>query len=604
MNPSPFTKTRSHQAIYWLLGIFSTFLFLKNVWVAEDAFIILRTVDQYLHGNGFRWNPHDRTQVYTSPLWFLLIIATTLFSKTLYLNLVGLSLAMHIGLLWVMARLMPDVWRWSAAVLLLTLSQAFFEFTGSGLEYPLAYFLLAASVLLYARNNHVQDRYWLALSTGLTLITRHDLLFLLLPMLAHLAYQYSRLLPWRQGLLTLIVFLLPLSLWTLFSLFYYGVPFPNTAYAKLSIPGLPLVDRVSRGFIYLTVSLKFDPITPAILALAIIKGLACKEIRHKMVALGVLLSFAYVTSIGADYMIGRFYSTLYLVAALLLALVPWEKPFLSRSVASLMGLYCSWLLLLILFVYLDPIQAMLGNMGLEPLNETSGITLCGVTAAVLFIAPWLPFAYARYFVAGIFTVMLFHTTLQNDSPWMSGGKDWGKTKEYEIYVAIDTTSRERYWIYRWTSLFAWFNRDPNIPFPNHDWCERGKPAGVVSVLWTVGMQGYCMPRNSIGFDYNGLVDPLMARMPKHPDVSWVPGGSVRIVPEGYIDSLKTNSNLITDPDLALYYDKLRLITQSNDLFAWERITSIIAFNAGAYEHWRRDYIERAIKNPPPTPPGL
>lgn len=593
------------KSVYWLLGIFSVFLFLKNAWVAEDAFIILRTVDQFLHDNGFRWNPHERTQVYTSPLWFLLIIATSFFSRVLYLDLVGLSLLMHVALIVVMARLIPSVWRWAAAVLLLTLSQAFFEFTGSGLEYPLAYFLLASSVLLYCRNRFVEDRFWIALSTGLTLITRHDLLFLLLPMLAHLTYHYTRTLTLRQQLATLLLFVSPLALWTLFSVFYYGVPFPNTAYAKLAIPGLPLVDRFIRGYIYLTVSLKCDPVTPSLLALATIKALAAKETRYKMLGLGILTAFLYVTSIGGDYMIGRFYCTLYLVAVLALVSVSWEKPFISRPVAAVLGLSSAWLIILFTLAHMDFINALLVSAGLGPLDSPTPVFIfCAITCVAMAAYTYTSKPNARYLAPSVFGLLLFHSTLYNDSPWTSGGKNWGKTTDYEIYVAIDTTSRERYWIYRWTSLFAWFNRDTTKTFPDHDWCERGKPAGAVSPMWTVGMQGYCMPRSSIGFDYNGLVDPLMARMPKYPDVAWVPGGSVRIVPEGYIESLRQNSNLITDPDLKLYYDKLRLITQSEDLFAPERIKTIVAFNLGMYEHWRHRYIERALKNPPPSPEGM
>ena len=80
-----FTNNKKISALlYMLVGLFSLLIFLKNAWVTEDAFIILRSVDQFLLGHGFRWNPHERVQVYTSPLWYLLIIASTFFCKTLY----------------------------------------------------------------------------------------------------------------------------------------------------------------------------------------------------------------------------------------------------------------------------------------------------------------------------------------------------------------------------------------------------------------------------------------------------------------------------------------------------------------------------------------
>jgi arabinofuranosyltransferase len=113
-----------------------------------------------------------------------------------------------------------------------------------------------------------------------------------------------------------------------------------------------------------------------------------------------------------------------------------------------------------------------------------------------------------------------------------------------------------------------------------------------------------MPLNHIAIEFNGLIDPLIARMPKHPNVPWVPGGIVRIVPEGYLESLVARRNLIKDPDLARYYDVLILITQSDTLFTIERLTTIIRFNLGAYEPLRQAYITRILQNPPKPPEGL
>lgn len=593
------------RLLFICLATFSGFLCLKNMWVAEDAFITLRTVEQYLHGHGFRWNPHDRVQVYTSPLWFLLIIASTFISKTLYLDLVGLSVLLHLALLYALAKLLPDCRRWVAAVLLLTLSQAFFEFTGSGLEYPLAYCLLAIPILLYARERPEQDSHWIALSSGLALITRHDLLFLLAPMLCHLAWVYYRLFSWRKLLVLAGLLAGPLVLWSLFSLVYYGVPFPNTAYAKLGIPGLPLQDRLQRGLIYLGVSAKVDPVTPSILLLGVLKALASRQTRFVMIALGVVLAFAYVTVIGGDYMVGRFYAPLYLVAVLALILPPWHSPYINRPAAVLLAASCFGLIALFVLAHLDPIRAVVEFMGLTLDAPQPVLLVIGLLCAALVLLACLKPVQYRYGVAVCFSALLFHSAMQKDSPWTSGGPDWGKTTDYEIYVAIDTTSRERYWIYRWTSLFGWFKRDPDTVFPSdHDWCKRGFHTEPVGLVLNVGMPAYCMPLDHIGFDFNGLVDPVMARMPKHPQVPWLPGGSVRIIPDGYMESLQTRQNRIRDPDMAHYYDVLRLITQSDALFAPERLKTIIAFNLGAYDHWRQAYIERVLQNPPPPPEGL
>ena len=40
-------------------------------WMCEDAFITLRTVDNWVNGFGLRWNVAERVQSYTHPLWML-----------------------------------------------------------------------------------------------------------------------------------------------------------------------------------------------------------------------------------------------------------------------------------------------------------------------------------------------------------------------------------------------------------------------------------------------------------------------------------------------------------------------------------------------------
>ncbi|HAA75677.1 TPA: hypothetical protein DCE37_11200 [Candidatus Latescibacteria bacterium] len=45
-------------------------------WLCDDAFITLRTVDNFLQGHGPTWNVVERVQCYTHPLWFLVLSAS------------------------------------------------------------------------------------------------------------------------------------------------------------------------------------------------------------------------------------------------------------------------------------------------------------------------------------------------------------------------------------------------------------------------------------------------------------------------------------------------------------------------------------------------
>ena len=590
-----FTNNKKISALlYMLVGLFSLLIFLKNAWVTEDAFIILRSVDQFLLGHGFRWNPHERVQVYTSPLWYLLIIASTFFCKTLYLNLISLSLLLHIALLVAMAVFIKNIWRWLAAALLLTLSQGFFDFTASGLEYPLVYLLLAAFVLLYLRDRPIEDRYWLALCGGLALITRHDLLFILTPMLLHLAWNYRHSLTRQQQFAVAAIFIAPLFCWTLFSLIYYGMPFPNTAYAKLGISGVSRIERLERGLIYLSVSLRYDPITPLCIGLAILQGFCSHNTHYKMLGTSLSLALLYVIWIGADYMMGRFFAPLYIVSVILLVMHPWHKPLAHRM--TVLPLAASLTFLSYYMLAANIYNPALGKLlaMLPPPTQLQVQATFALLCFSLFVIGLFSLTNRRM-MAALLALLLAISTQQFDSPWQTSYKNWGRVDD--IWWNINNVSRERYWIYRWTSLYAWFHQDHSKKFPDHPWCREGQAMPQVEVLGLAGMIPYCMGTDKIAIDVKAITDPLLTRMPKSPEAIWASGGVNRIVPAGYIASVVEGQNKIEDPDLARYYSKLLILTHSEPLLSAERLRTIAAFNLGLYDHWLQAHNDRITQSP-------
>jgi arabinofuranosyltransferase len=78
-------------------------------------------------------------------------------------------------------------------------------------------------------------------------------------------------------------------------------------------------------------------------------------------------------------------------------------------------------------------------------------------------------------------------------------------------------------------------------------------------------------------DSLALTDPLLARVPAKYDKDWRTGHLLRDVPDGYVRTLETGVNLLTDPCLKTYYDKLQLVI-SGPLFTWDRISAIAALN--------------------------
>ena len=52
-----------------------TYVFLANAWMGDDAYITFRSVWNFVHGYGLTFNPDERVQAYTHPLWMLVVSA-------------------------------------------------------------------------------------------------------------------------------------------------------------------------------------------------------------------------------------------------------------------------------------------------------------------------------------------------------------------------------------------------------------------------------------------------------------------------------------------------------------------------------------------------
>jgi arabinofuranosyltransferase len=107
----------------------------------------------------------------------------------------------------------------------------------------------------------------------------------------------------------------------------YGVPFPNTAYAKLAT-GIPGDDLVRQGVTYFLDSLGRDPIT----LFAILAGLGAALVRPgaRAAGLSVLVYLVYVARIGGDFMSGRFVSAPFVVSLCLVGRMPWPASVAGR----------------------------------------------------------------------------------------------------------------------------------------------------------------------------------------------------------------------------------------------------------------------------------
>jgi arabinofuranosyltransferase len=299
------------------LGLLLMVLIIRRAWVSEDAYITMRTVSNFLQGYGLTWNIVERVQPYTHPLWMFVITLIYFFTRESYLTLLAISLAATLAAILLYARF-PGA---PKSVLLFGLtalicSNAFIDYSTSGLENPLTHLLLVLFFSLYVSIKPGSRRnFLLALVTALIGINRTDAMLLCLPLwLLSLFENHS-----RRGWLFALLGLLPLIAWELFSLFYYGFPFPNTFYAKLNT-GIPEANLLRQGLTYFINSIIMDPATLVVIALGIAAGLASKKKGAIAGVIGIGLYLLYILRIGGDFMSGRFFAAPLLCAVMVLAM--------------------------------------------------------------------------------------------------------------------------------------------------------------------------------------------------------------------------------------------------------------------------------------------
>lgn len=297
-----------------------TILFAVTAWQCDDAYITHRSVGNFLAGHGLRWQLAERVQSFTHPLWLFLLVpfrAATgeAYYSTLVLSYV-VSAASVVLLLFISRRQMLFGYLLVAVALV---SQSFIDYSSSGLENPLSHLLGGLIVAVAMGRFGGEDRPPLLTGlVGLAMLNRIDSAVLFAPVL--LVCLFPGLKAKTAGWCALA--LSPLIAWTCFSVFYYGFPLPNTAYAKAIGADIPTGVSFLNAWAYFRATLLNDPITlPTIWAVCLAAAFSGSR-RGAAIALGLVLYQVYLFRIGGDFMRGRFFSPPFFVALALAASLP------------------------------------------------------------------------------------------------------------------------------------------------------------------------------------------------------------------------------------------------------------------------------------------
>jgi arabinofuranosyltransferase len=503
---------------------------IRTAWIADDAFITMRTVDNFLHGYGLVWNVGERVQTYTHPLWFGLCTIAFAVVGNAYYSLIALCLVTTAAAVWLLSRLGMSPWNLALCLAALVSSKAFLDFSTSGLENPLSNLLLIAFVWVWWDEAPGERRLRrLTLIGALCTLNRQDLVLIVAPAIAMAAW------PLRYGaaLRQIAAGVLPLAAWELFSLFYYGSTVPNTAHAKLTT-ALPLSFVLQHGYDYVMRTAVFDPATLPVMAAGVFATATGRRSDWPLAA-GILLYVAYAIAVGGDFMMGRFLVAPFIVAVTILARAEWwqqsRRALLATSAVLLIGLMAPW----------EP--ALLSGYGYSSVNNR---------------------------LRGL------HTAEPAD--------------QYR-YMTVDSVVDERRRYSEFTGLFI-IRRDgvPEHGWAYDGYNLRTRGPKVVARKF-IGMTGFFAGPTVHIVDELALADPLLARIPGGHERSTM-GHLDRPIPVGYMETVESGSNRIADKDLAVYYDALREVI-SGPLLGRHRLTTLATFLTGGYDHYLRSYLSRA-----------
>jgi len=341
----------------------------------------------------------------------------------------------------------------------------------------------------------------------------------------------------REIARALVLGALPAIAWTLFALVYYGFPFPNTAYAKMFAAAVPGSWKLRRGFEYLGNSLLWDAPTHLLTLAAIVLVVRRRSARLLALLAGVVLYDGYVLVSAASAT--HMSGRFYSVPA-----------FIAASVFVL---------------------------------ELSGRRAARATAIVL--GAWLALSPI--------------SSIKAATPLYRSGKQRASSIDAKWY-----SFREG------AALVDW---RPGKRMPAHLWLEYGErmraAEGKVHIggafkLPAMGFAGYGAGPEKFLIDRVGLTDPLLARLPSRRPAKmseWKSGHFFRDVPDGYPESVSAGVNAIVDPELRLYYEKIRLITRA-PLFAPGRLAAIWNMNFGRYDFLLAKTRAAAARPAPASPP--
>lgn len=539
-----FLKFQNTRLIILSISIF-TVIYVLNFYVCDDAFYSFRSIDNLLSGHYFSYNPNERVQAFTNPLWTIIVglVKFILYGPgmdpdpywlvTFWLSLLFCIISLLVILKMIEISVDKATVKLIVCLTILILSKSFIDFTSSGLEYPISYLLIAVFYYFYYyKYDNKNFMMILTIIFSLSFVNRIDSVILMFLPLLYVAWRNIKNYRFKKTIIPIFFGLLPILLWEIFSIIYYGFFLPNTYYAKLNIVASPIVWLT--GVRYLLTATLEDPVTMCIIVISIFSGLF-NDFKYKIVSCSIVIALLYIVSSGGDFMGSRFFSLPFLVGFLLIVVTGFKKNYY-------------WWTLLFIFICFQ----MLPH---SAVNTTRAF--------------FKPLDIERRSA-----LIRFINSNTNLALWTM---NWDKN-----YYYYASTVRGRYVRAHAEDILPTTFRFPYQRFHSVDSREEcfglQKTSQYVEIGMGGGLHAYCKGLDAEIVDQLALGDALISRLPVADKNSFTPGHNARISPLGYRESLIANDALIEDPQINAYYKKLNLLTRSSSYFSLKRWEAIYYLN--------------------------
>jgi len=499
-----------------------TIVVFRSAWLNDDAYITFRTVDNFVNGYGLTWNVSERVETYSNPLWMFLVSIPYFFTNEIYYTSIILSITVSVIAVLIFAfKISKTVIGAILGVTIFIFSKPFIDYSTSGLENPLTHLILAIFLMVYIKSMkkfNLKILFLLSIITAFGAINRLDTVVFFLPCLVFVFIK----LPKIKGAKVVIMGLIPAIIWKGLAIFYYGFPFPNSAYAKVLNTGMDKTVIAQQGALYFENLMVWHPVTFFIIMVGMAVPFIIKEKRLTPVTLGVVLYLIFILQSGGDFMTGRLFTAPLFVAVILLS-------------------------------------------------------QCNFTA------------FRRIPLVALFAIVIVVGVIAPNSPLFSDERYILLPKDYALI------GDERGFYFPDTGLL---NNLRMTEGPHHSWGEKGletKERNQTPIVrGAIGSFGFHVGPEVDIIDPLAISDPLLSKLPYNEKKDfWIEGWRIghfyRNPPSGYFETLESGENMIEDKCLAMYYDKLSIITRG-DLFDANRIQEIWKMNTGQYDYLLDAYI--------------